>query len=127
MQTIFLLLDLYIFKDYLLIFLLLSLAAYKKMQQIIKKIKRKICILELNVLSLQRIINFKNIKHMKRILFSVLVASGVSLIAPQTAKAQNQIDNGYEIEVVYNKTDKTTTVILYKDGVEVGRVTNPAN
>lgn len=38
-----------------------------------------------------------------------------------------QIDNGYEIEVVYNKTDKTTTVILYKDGVEIGRVTNPAN
>ena len=35
------------------------------MQQIIKKIKRKTCILELNVLSLQRIINFKNMKHMK--------------------------------------------------------------
>lgn len=69
---------------------------------------------------------FKN-KAYKRILFSVLVAIGVSLIAPQTAKAQNQIDNGYEIEVVYNKTDKTTTVILYKDGVEIGRVTNPAN
>ena len=97
------------------------------MQQIIKKIKRKTCILELNVLYLQRIINFKKIKHMKRILFSVLVAIGVSLIAPQTAKAQNQIDNGYEIEVVFNKTDKTTTVILYKDGVEIGRVTNPAN
>lgn len=43
---------------------------------------RKTCILELNVLYLQRIINFKNIKHMKRILFSVLVAIGVSLIAP---------------------------------------------
>lgn len=51
----------------------------------------------------------------------------VSLIAPQTAKAQGQIDNGYEIEVVYNKIDKTTTVILYKGGVEVGRVTKPAN
>lgn len=64
---------------------------------------------------------------MKRILLSVLVAIGVSLIAPQTAKAQGQIDNGYEIEVVYNKIDKTTTVILYKGGVEVGRVIKPAN
>ncbi len=63
---------------------------------------------------------------MKRILLTVLVAIGVSLIAPQTAKAQSQINNGYEIEVIYNKTDKTTTIILYKDGVEVGRVTNPA-
>lgn len=54
----------------------------------------------------QRIINFKNIKHMKRILFSVLVAIGVSLIAPQTAKAQNQIDNGYEIEVFITKLIK---------------------
>lgn len=64
---------------------------------------------------------------MKRILLSALVVIGVSLIAPQTAKAQSQIGaNGYEIEVIYNKTNKTTTIVLYKDGVEVGRVTNPA-
>ena len=64
---------------------------------------------------------------MKRILLSALVVIGVSLIAPQTAKAQSLIGtNGYEIEVIYNKTNKTTTIVLYKDGVEVGRVTNPA-
>ncbi len=64
---------------------------------------------------------------MKRNLLSALVVIGVSLIAPQTAKAQSQIGtNGYEIEVIYNKTNKTTTIVLYKDGVEVGRVTNPA-
>ncbi len=65
---------------------------------------------------------------MKRFLLSALIVIGVSLIAPQAAKAQSQIGtNGYEFEVIYNKTDKTTTIVLYKDGIEVGRVTNQAN
>lgn len=62
---------------------------------------------------------------MKRFLFSMLIAIGASFIAPQLAQAQSGT-NGYEIEVIYNKTDKTTTIVLYKDGVEVGRTVTPA-
>lgn len=62
---------------------------------------------------------------MKRFVFSMLIAVGVSFFAPQIAKAQSS-PQGYEIEVVYNRTDKTTTIILYKDGVEVARTTNSA-
>lgn len=66
---------------------------------------------------------------MKKYILSVFVAIGASLLAPQTAKAQRLSDNGngYEVEMVYNRDNKTTTIILYKDGVEVGRVTNHSN
>ena len=62
---------------------------------------------------------------MKRFVFSILIAIGASFIAPQLAQAQTGT-NGYEVEVIYNRTDKTTTIVLYKDDVEVGRTTNPA-
>lgn len=65
---------------------------------------------------------------MKKIIFSILVAVGASFIVPQATNAKNlATTDGYEIEIIYNKSDKTTTVILYKDGVEVGRETSPAN
>ncbi|GAA6362289.1 hypothetical protein [Bacteroides uniformis] len=62
---------------------------------------------------------------MKKCFFSLLVVIGVAFIAPQTVKATTLAEtSGYEIEVIYNKQDKTTTVVLYKDGVEIERVTN---
>lgn len=65
---------------------------------------------------------------MKKIIFSILVAVGASFIVPQVTNAKNlATTDGYEIEIIYNKSDKTTTVILYKDGVEVGRETSLAN
>ena len=59
---------------------------------------------------------------MKKGFFSALAAIAVSFIAPQVSNAQSQSNaNDYEVEIIYNKTDKTTTIVLYKDGVEVGR------